>query len=119
MSTVAEGGCCRVQAFLQERLSIMQLPARTGRSDAFEMRVLAHLSTVRGRRVRPAGAPGKRSLRPRLVVGASFPSYGATSWGPSNDSVTRQYRVCASGGIGAEVRDAADRPTRMIVRDDG
>lgn len=83
MRTVAEGGVLSVQAFMRERLNIMRLPARTGRSDAFELRVLAHLSTVRGRRVRPAGTTGKRSLRPRFGVGASFPSYGATPCRPS------------------------------------
>lgn len=69
-----------VQKFIQERLSLMRQPARSGRTDAFELRVLAHLSTMRGRRTRARGAvAATQTKRGRcFIAGASFRSYGMT-----------------------------------------
>lgn len=70
-----------MQKFIQGRIVLMQLPCRAGLTDAFELRVLTYLSTQHGRSTRASTqlALPTRSLHgPRLRIGGSFASYGAS-----------------------------------------
>eukprot|EP00892_Ulva_mutabilis_P012632 jgi/Ulvmu1/9741/UM055_0081.1 len=66
--------------FIQDRIALMQQPARSGSTDAFELRVLAHLNTQHARSTAKTStlvALPTRQLRvPRFRIGAAFPSYG-------------------------------------------